>query len=184
MPRQALTYAEGATMRNPVKKLTYASVLLCLLAAAAGVTAYTAARRRQEPPKVFVPKRFISEVKKLKVESHWVENEGTPRASLHVVIRNKSDLAVTKVSVTIADLTVSSDGGYNHDEPVAVVEPYGTEEFSIPLTNFIDDSPLVISAAIYADGTEEGRKVLLKEARKTWKERRAERAAKKGGPEQ
>ena len=182
-PRQALTYTEGATMRIPVKKVTYASVLLCLLAAAAGVTAYTAARRRQEPRKVFVPKRFISEVKKLKVESHWVENEGRPDARLFVVIRNKSDLAVTRVSVTVADLTVSSDGGYDHDEPVAVVEPHGTEEFSIPLTNFVDDSPLVISAAIYADGTEEGRAVLLREARQTREERRAERAAKKGGPE-
>ena len=169
-------------MRIPVKKVIYASVLLCLLAAAAGVTAFTAARR-QEPPKVFVPKRFVSEVKKLKVESHRIENEGTPDARLVVVVRNKSALAVTRVSVTVADLTVSSDGGYEHDEPVAVVEPHGTREFSIPLTNFIDDSPLVISAAIYADGTEEGRKELLREAHETRKERRAERAAKKGGPE-
>jgi hypothetical protein len=170
-------------MRIPFKKVSYASLLLCLLVAAAGVTALTAARRRQEPPKVFVPKRFISEVKKLKVESHWVENEGTPEAHLVVVIRNKSDLAVTKVSVTVADLTVSRDGGYEHDEPAAIIEPHGTEEFSIPVINFIDDSPLVVSAAIYADGTEEGREELLKEAHKTRRERKAERAAKKGGPE-
>jgi len=183
-PRQALTYAKGATMRIPLKKVSYALVLLCLLAAAAGVTALTAARRPQEPRKVFVPKRFLSEVKKLKVESHRVENEGTPDASLVVLIRNKSDLAVTKVSVTIADLTVSSDGGLERDEPAAIIEPRGTKEFSIPLTNFIDDSPLVISAAIYADGTEEGREVLLKEAHAAREERRAQRAAKKGGPEQ
>jgi hypothetical protein len=171
-------------MRIPLKKVSYALVLLCLLAAAAGVTALTAARRPQEPRKVFVPKRFLSEVKKLKVESHRVENEGTPDASLVVLIRNKSDLAVTKVSVTIADLTVSSDGGLERDEPAAIIEPRGTKEFSIPLTNFIDDSPLVISAAIYADGTEEGREVLLKEAHAAREERRAQRAAKRGGPEQ
>ena len=171
-------------MRIPVKKVSYASILLCLLAATAGVTAFTAAGRRQEPPKVFVPKRFISEVKKLKVESHWVENEGTPQARLVVVVRNKSDLAVTRVSVTIADLTVSREGGADVDEPLTVIEPYGTAEFSIPLTNFIDDSPFVISSAIYGDGTEEGREVLLKEAHETREERRAKRAAKKGGPEQ
>jgi hypothetical protein len=171
-------------MRIPVKKVSYASVLLCLLAAAAGVTAFTAARRRQEPPKVHVPKRFLSEVKDLKVESHWIEKEGTPQASLVVVIRNKSPLAVTSVDVTIADLTVGRDGGYDADEPLTIIEPYGTEKFEIPLTNFIDDSPLVISAAIYADGTEEGREELLKEAQETRKERRAKRAAKKGGPEQ
>jgi hypothetical protein len=171
-------------MRIPFKKISYASVVVCLLVAAAGVTALTAARRRpQEPPKAFVPKRFVSEVKKLKVESHWVEKEGTPQAALRVVIRNKSDLAVTRVSVTVADLTVSRDGGYDVDEPLTIIGPYVTEEFRIPLTNFIDDSPFVISAAIYADGTEEGRRELLKEANETREERRAQRAAKKGGPE-
>jgi hypothetical protein len=170
-------------MKTPLRKVSLASVLLLSLLAVAGAAALTAVRRPQERPQVYVPKRFVSEVKKLKVESHRIENEGTPEARLVAVIRNKSDLAVTKVSVTVADLTVSRDGGYDHDEPVVVIEPYGAEEFSIPLTNFIDDSPFVISAAIYADGTEEGREVLLKEAHETREERRAKRAAKKGGPE-
>lgn len=164
------------------RKVICASMLLSLLAAA-GVMAFTASRRQQEPRKVHLPKRFLSEVKKLKVESHRVENEGTPEASLVVVIRNKSGLAVTRFSVTIADLTVARDGGYEQDEPVNIIEPYGTGEFSIPLTNFKDASPLVISAAIYADGTEEGRAELLREAHETREERRAQRAAKKGGPE-
>ena len=171
-------------MRIPVKKVIYASVLLCLLAAAAAVVAFAAAGRRQGPPKVFVPKRFVSEVKKLKVESHWVENEGTPDAHLVVVIRNKSDLAVKRVSVTVADLTVSRDGGLGLDNPETVIEPYATAEFSIPVSNFIDDSPFVISAAIYADGTEEGRGQILKWAHDDVEERRARHAAKKGGPEQ
>lgn len=169
-------------MRITLKKVIYASILLCLLAAA-GVMAFTAARRQQEPQKVFVPKRFISEVKNLKVESHRIENEGTPRAALRVVLRNKSDLAVTMVSVTIADLTISRDGGVEVDEPLAVIEPYGTKEFMIPLTNFIDDSPFVISSAIYADASEEGRKELLREAHEDREEGRTKRAAKKGGPE-
>ena len=171
-------------MRIPFKRVSYASALLCLLAAATvGVMALTAARRPQEPPKVFVPKRFISEAKKLKVESHWVENEGTPNASLVVVIRNKSDLAVTRLSVTIADLTISRDGGLGLDEPKAVIEPYATAQFSIPVTNFIDDTPFYISAAVYADGTEEGREQVLKWAHEDREERRAKHAAKKGGPE-
>jgi hypothetical protein len=170
-------------MKISPRKVIYASILLCLLAATAGVLAYTTSRPRQGPRKIHVPKRFLSEVKKLKVESHWIENEGTPQAQLVVVIRNKSDLGVTSVDVSIADLTVGRDGGYNHDEPVNIIEPYGTVEFSIPLTNFIDNSPLVISSAIYADGTEEGRAELLREAHETREERRAKRAAKKGGPE-
>jgi hypothetical protein len=171
-------------MKIPVKKVSYASALLCLLlAVAAGVTAFTAPRRPQEPRKVFVPKRFLSEVKSLKVERHWIENAGTPDAHLVVVIRNTSDLAVTRVSVTIADLTVGRDGGLNSDQPAHVIEPHGTAEFSIPLTNFIDASPFVISAAIYADGTEEGLEQQLRWAHDIREERRAKRAAKKGGPE-
>ena len=130
-----------------------------------------------------MPKRFLSEVKNLKVESHWMENEGTPDATLVVVIRNKSSLAVTQVSVTVADLTVSRDGGLDVDEPLTVIEPYGTKEFMIPLTNFTDESPFVISAAIYADGTDEGRAQQLRWAHKDREAGRAKRAAEKGGPE-
>jgi hypothetical protein len=174
-------------MRIPLKKVSYASVLLSLLAAA-GVTAFTTPRRQQEPRqqepgKVYVPKRFLSEVKNLKVERHWIENDGTPDAALVVIIRNKSFLVVTQVSVTIADLTVSRDGGAESDEPQTVIEPYATAQFSIPINNFIDNSPFVISAAIYADGTDEGREQQLRWAHKDRAEARAKRAAKKGGPE-
>ena len=170
-------------MRISLKKVIYASILLCLLAATAGVLAYTTPRRPQEPRKVHLPKRFLSEVKNLKVESHWIEDEGTPGASLVVVVRNKSDLAVTMVSVTIADLTITRDGGLDRDEPKAVIEPYATAKFSIAVTNFIDDTPFFISAAFYADGTEEGREQQLRWAHKDREEERAKRAAKKGGPE-
>jgi hypothetical protein len=166
------------------RKVIYASILLCLLAATAGVLAYTTSRWPQEPRKIHVPKRFLSEVKKLKVESHWLENEGTPEATLVVVIRNKSALAVTRLSVTIADLTISRDGEVGSDEPNAVIGPYATAQFSIPVSNFIDDTPFFITAAIYADGTEEGREEHLKWAHEDRKERRAQRAKQKGGPEQ
>jgi hypothetical protein len=174
-------------MKIPLRKVSLASLLLLSLLAAAGAASFTTARhqQKQEPPrKVYVPKKFLSEVKNLKVESHWVEKEGTPEASLHVVIRNKSALAVTKVSVTIGDLSVGRDGGVSVDEPETVIEPHSTEEITIRLTNFIDDSPLVISEAIYADGTEEGREQLLRWTREAWRRAKAKRAEKKGGPEQ
>lgn len=182
-------------MRIPLKKISYASILLCSLLAAAGVMALTnagrpaavpsTATRRQEPGpgKIYLPKRFTSEVKGLKVESHWIENEGTPDAVLVVVVRNKSSLPVTHVSVTVADLTVSRNGGIDSDEPQTVIEPYATVQFSIPVSNFIDNSPFIISAAIYADGTDEGRTPQLRWAHKDREERRAQRATKKGGPE-
>jgi hypothetical protein len=173
-------------MRIQLGKVSLALVLLLPLAAGAGAAAFTAARRQQqrEPRKVYLPKKFLSEVRHLKVESHRVEEEGTPEAKLRVVIRNKSSLAVTKVSVTIGDLSVGHDGGASVDEPETVIEPLGTKEITIPLSNFIDDSPLVISEAIYADGTEEGREQLLRWTHESWKRAKEKRAAKKGGPEQ
>jgi hypothetical protein len=178
-------------MRVPLKKVSYASILLSLLAAA-GVTALTTPRRpqeqeprqSQEPRKVFMPKRFLSEVKNLKVERHWIEDAGTDEAHLVVVIRNKSYLAATHVSVTFGEITVSRDGGIDFEEPRAVIEPYGTVEFSIPVTNFNNESPFVISAALYTDGTEDGREQQVRWAHKDREEGRAKHAAKKGGPEQ
>lgn len=173
-------------MKIPSDKLVYALIILVLLAAT-GVTAFTATRhtrRPQEsqgPRKVHVPQRFLSEVKKLKVESHWIENEGTPQAQLVVVVRNRSELAVKRVSVTISDLTISRDGGIGLEEPETVIEPYATAEFSIPLTNFIDDSPFVISAAVYADATEEGREPIMKWAREDREERRGGARRRKEG---
>lgn len=168
-------------MRVSSSKVVYASALLSLLAAAAAV-ALTTPPRPQGPRRVHIPKRFLSEVKGLGVESHRVENEGTPEARLVVLIRNKSDRAVTSVSVTVADLTVSRDGGLSSDEPAVVIEPRGTNQFSIPLTNFTDDSPLVISAAVYADGTGEGREQVLRWTHEDRQAGREKRAAEKGGP--
>lgn len=173
-------------MRIPLKTVSYASILLSLLAAA-GVMAFTHPRRAQapqEPRKIHVPKRFLSEVKNLKVERHWIKDAGTDEAHLVVVIRNKSYLAATHVSVTIGDLTVSRDGGIDFEEPRAVIEPYGTVEFSIPVTNFNDETPFVISAALYTDGTEDGREQQVRWAHKDREEVKAKHAAKKGGPEQ
>lgn len=176
-------------MRITPRKAIYASMLLLFLVAA-GAGAYRTPGRSQEPresqesPRIYLPKRFLSDVKKLKVESHWLENEGTSDANLVVIIRNKSHLAVTHVSVTISDLTVSRDGTAESDEPQTVIEPYATAKFSIPINNFIDHAPFVISAAIYADGTDEGRDEQLGWARKDREVARTKRAAKKGGPEQ
>lgn len=173
-------------MRIPLRKVSLASMLLLSLLAVAGAAVLTAARRQtqQEPRhEVFVPKKFLSEVRHLKVESHWLEKEGTPEARLRVAIRNKSALAVTMVSVTISGLTVSRSGRFFDEGSEPLIEPYGVEEFSIPVSNFADDSPFVISAAIYEDGTEEGRERLLKQAHEAREESRAKRAAKKGGPE-
>jgi hypothetical protein len=153
--------------------LTVCAVLL----AAAGVTGLALARRGQRQE--HLPKEYRSEVKGLAIESVRVESE---RAMLLVVLRNKTGRGVTAYRVTVGDFHVGRDGGLLVDEPRVVIEPHGTEEVGIPLGNFIDDEPLVITEAFYDDGTEEGREELRGWTRGDRARAKAERAAKKGEP--
>lgn len=149
------------------------------LLAAACLSAFAFARRAPQQPKL--PKKYLSEVKQLQIESATVEGEGA-QASLVVVVRNKSDRAVTAFTLTVGDLHVGQDGGLDADEPLPVIAPRGTAKLSIGVSNFVDDAPLVISEAFYDDGTEEGRKEIRRWTREDRARAKAARDAAKGGP--
>lgn len=153
-----------------------------LLLAALCVSGIAVARRLPQK-KMHLPKEYRSEVKDLEVESAKVEGEGTADPVLVVVLRNKSALAVTSFTVSIGDLHIGKDGGLTVDEPLAVIAPQGTATVKIFLSNFINDEPLVISEAFYADGTEDGREEIRRWTREDRARRKAERAAKKGEQE-
>lgn len=142
-----------------------------------------AVARRQPQEKMHLPKEYRSEVKDLEVESARIRGEGTDDAVLVVVLRNKSALAVTSYTVSIGNIYVGQDGGLSVDDPLTVIEPHGTTEVYIPVGNFTSDEPLVVTAAFYADGTEDGREQVRRWTREDRASRKAERAAKKGEPE-
>jgi len=149
-----------------------------LLLAAVCVSGIVVARRA--PQGMHLPKEYRSEVKHLEVKSATVERHGGAEAALVVVIRNKSDLAVTAFTVTVGDIHVGRDGGLTVDDPLTVIEPHGTATLDIPVANFIDDQPLVITEAFYADGTEDGREEIRGWTRKDRAREKARRAARKG----
>lgn len=148
------------------------------LLAAAGVTGLTLARRGQQQQ--HLPKEYRSEVKGLAVESVRVDRDGS---MLWVVLRNKTDRGVTAYTVTVGDLHVGKDGGLMVDEPRAVIKPHGTEDVGIPLGNFINDEPLVITGAFYDDGAEEGREEIRGWTRNDRAREKRKRAAERGEPQ-
>jgi hypothetical protein len=155
----------------------YLLTACAILLAAAGVSTFSLARRAQQPERL--PKEYRSEVKGLAVESVRVDRE---REMLFVVLRNKTARGVTSYRVTIGDLHVGTDGGLVTDEPPVVIKPHGEEEVGIPLGNFINDEPLVITEAFYDDGSEEGREEVRRWTREDRARAKAERAARKGAP--
>lgn len=161
------------------KRLPVASGALLL--AAVCVSGIVVVRR--VPQKMHLPKEYRSEVKDLEVAGATLEGEGTDDPVLVVVLRNKSALAVTSYQVTIGDIHIGQDGGLMVDDPLTVIEPYGTTKVYIPVGNFTDDRPLVITEAFYADGTEDGREELRRWTRQDRARGKAERAARKGEPE-
>ncbi|HEV3470088.1 MAG TPA: hypothetical protein VG148_12260 [Pyrinomonadaceae bacterium] len=143
-----------------------------------------AVARRLPQKKMHLPKEYRSEVKDLEVEGAKVRGEGTDDPVLVVVLRNKSALAVTSYTVTVGNIHVGQDGGLSvSDDPLTVIEPYGTTEVYIPVSNFTNDEPLVVTAVFYADGTEDGREQVRRWTRDDRAQRKAERAARKGEPE-
>jgi hypothetical protein len=90
-----------------------------------------------------------------------VKNPATPEATAQVEILNTSHLAVMCVEISTKNAAgdsgaVNEDGLTFPDKPQVVIPPYGKKTLEMRLTNMVPDAPLVLSAAFFADGSEEG----------------------------
>ena len=123
--------------------------------------------RRQQPNEQKKQKRVIelpqviSHVPKLHIVSVIVKNLGTPEAMAQVEILNTSHLAVMCLEISTKNRAgdsgaVNDDGLTDPDKPQVVIPPYGTKTLEISFSEMVPDAPLVLSAAVFADGTEEG----------------------------
>ena len=116
---------------------------------------------QQDPKRVVELPQVISHVPKLRIVRVNVKNPGTPDAIAQVEIINTSHLAVMCVEISTRNKAGDS-GAYNDDgltdpeKPQVVIPPYGTKTLEMPFTNMVPDAPLVVSAAFFGDGTEEG----------------------------
>lgn len=179
------------------KDLSRRVILVCagLLIVASVVTAGAFNARRQRPSqkpqkKVLTLPPVISHVPKLRIANVNVENPGTPEARAVIEILNTSHLAVMSVEISTKNKGdsggVNSDGLNDPDNPRVVIPPFGTTTLRMNFSEMIPDAPLVISAAEFADGTEEGDKWSLRAMQAVRKHRqelrRADEKKQKGGP--
>lgn len=144
---------------------------------------------RESPPqkkKAHIIPPIYSAVKTLEIVSTEILDENTPFARVSVEIRNNSNKAVMAVDLVSGDAAVTKNGLTNEEKPIVVIEPYGTTTIEMGFGEMTPSAALVVSAAKYADGSEEGEQVSLeamRAGRAHDKERlKAEREKAKGEP--
>lgn len=123
---------------------------------------------KQQDPKTQRPKDWlaatpavISKVKNLEVVNARVVGLGTDAPGVAFQIRNNSRRAVMAVDIMSGESGMSRDGVYDEDNPIVVIEPFGTLEVEMN-DELLPGTPVVVSGAIFADGTEEGTETSLK----------------------
>jgi hypothetical protein len=152
------------------RMLSRKRVVLCLLTVTAAVIisvgVFSAGRQatNQKPQKqVLTLPPVVSHVPKLKIANFDIKNAGTPAAIAVIEILNTSPLAVMSVEISTRNKqgdsgAVNDDGLLDPDKPRVVIPPYGTTTLEMSFSEMVPDSPLVLSAAVFADSSEEGDK--------------------------
>ena len=120
-----------------------------------------------------------SKVKDLEIINARIIRVGSEARGVAFEIRNNSNRAVMAVDITSGESGISKDGLEDEDNPVVIIEPHGTltAEMKDELTR---DAPIVISAATFEDGTEEGSESSLESIHRARAHERARHRAEKG----
>lgn len=101
-----------------------------------------------------------SKVKDLQVTGATLLDQGTPQAAIALDIINNSDHAVTSLELVSGDADdwsgLGIDGFEDPDKPQVAIPPHSLKTFKWFLGEVLEGYPIVISAAIFADGSEDG----------------------------
>jgi hypothetical protein len=156
-------------MTHRIAKRKWILLSAATLITASIVTAGVLSARRQRPNEKKQPKRVvelpqvISHVPRLNIVGISVKNPGTPDAVAAIEILNTSHLPVMCVEISTKNQAgdsgaVNEDGLDDPDKPRVVIPPYGTKTLEMSFSAMVPDAPLVLSAAVFADGSEDGDK--------------------------
>ena len=175
------------------RKWIYLSAITLIAASVITAGVFSARRQRpnQKPQKqVLALPPVTSNVPKLRIANISVKNPGTADAVAVIEILNTSHLAVMSVEISTKNKAgdsgaVNEDGLADPDKPTVVIPPFGTKVLEMAFSEMVADAPLVVSAAVFADGSEEGdtwSRDAMRAVRKRHQElRRAEEKKQKGG---
>ena len=123
--------------------------------------------------------QITSKVRNLEVTKVTVRAQGRHNPYVTLEIKNKSELPVIAFIVTFGRRSISRDGGLLSDDPSIVLAPHETTKLYISLSDLNQDTPVVVSGAFYADGTEDGEDTALRELHEQRKHEREKRDAQK-----
>jgi hypothetical protein len=144
-----------------------------------GSIVFSGAGKVQRPPRT-IP-LISSKISTIQVISSRVVNEDSPAVSVEIVVRNLSGKPVMAIDLVAGDGAVTKNGLTDEENPIVVIEPYGTTTLSMAFGEMTPGSSLIISAVTYGDGTEEGDEKSLRIMRKVRERDRARiQAARRG----
>lgn len=128
---------------------------------------------------------IISKVKRLKIIGATIKQEREANVAVTIEVKNNSDLAVTYFALTngtvkTSEYGIARNGLDDPDNPQAVIEPQGTATIDMLLSNLDGRYPIILSAAVFADGAEEGDESVLVHMRTIRARDKARRDAEKG----
>jgi hypothetical protein len=106
------------------------------------------------------PPAISSKVKNLEVAGVAIVRQGTPRAAVAIQIINNSDLPVMALDISSGDSndfsSLGLDGLDDPDNPEVLIPPHSLKTIEWELGAILDGYPVVISAASFANGVEDG----------------------------
>ena len=123
--------------------------------------------KKQEPKTRQHPKEWLrtappvlSEIKDLEIINQRIIRPNTDAPGVAFEIRNNSSRGVMAVEISCGQGAIATDGLEDDENPKVIIEPYGTlsAEMNDELT---PGEPMVITAAVFEDGTEEGQQSSL-----------------------
>ena len=157
------------------------SVLAAALVASAVFSAKRQPPQKKWPdePRVTSMPSVFSKVKTLEIVRTWIEDPGTPHASAALEVRNNSNKDVMSVDLVSGEGGVTRNGLTDEDHPIIIIKPGGTTTLRMNFGEMTFGAPLVVSAVVYGDGTEEGDERSLKTIHQIRAHDKAEQKAKK-----
>ena len=96
-----------------------------------------------------------SKVKNLQIINPRIVRAGTEMPGVEFEVLNNSDKAVMAIEISCGKHSIAKDGLEDEENPTALIEPYGTLQAEMS-GQLEPDKPLVITAAVFDDGKEEG----------------------------
>lgn len=127
----------------------------------------------------------ISRLSTIKIEGTKIVDENTPAEGVEIVVRNISAKPVMAIDLVAGDGAVTKNGLTDEENPIVVIEPFGTTILRMGFGEMTPGAPLVVSAVTYGDGTEEGDEKSLRIMRKVReRDKQKLKAARKEGPQQ